>query len=350
MSVKKHKKADIHSVARSARVSPSSVSRYFNHPEMLKSDTRKKIDSAVRRTGYIRNRAAQTIHGIRSGTIGVLIPTLDHAIFAEVVQAFSETVAAQGFTILLASHGYDLQREYSILRKFLEHRVDGVVLTGLEHDSAVFQLLESQDIPCVLMWNFAKHSRYPSIGADNDMAGKMVAEHVLSLGHKRVACMFPPTVGNDRARARRATILDTLQAAKITVPDEWILQTVYSISASKNDAMKLFTQKVRPTALICGNDILATGSLYGAKASGLSVPKDMSIVGIGDFKGSSEIEPALTTVRLPAKLIGQAAGKQLADAIIGSTEVVGKSLHCAPELIIRQSSASIKHTKVRRGQ
>lgn len=196
-------------------MSASTVSRYFNHPEILKSDTRKKIDSAVRRTGYIRNRAAQTIHGIRSGTIGVLVPTLDHAIFAEVVQAFSDEVAEQGFTILLASHGYDAQGEYAILRKKLEHRVDGIVL---------------------------------------------------SLGHHDIACMLPPVAGNDRANARRAAVMRTLNGAGVQVRDAWQLTTVYSIAASKRDTIDLLSRATRPTAIICGNDILATGAIYGARA------------------------------------------------------------------------------------
>ncbi|WP_299775408.1 substrate-binding domain-containing protein [uncultured Tateyamaria sp.] len=332
---------DILTVAKAARVSASTVSRYFNHPDLLKPATRKRIDSAVRRTGYIRNRAAQTIHGIRSGTIGVLIPTLDHAIFAEVVQAFSDTVAEMGFTILLASHGYDLQREYAILRKFLEHRVDGVVLTGLDHDDAVFQLLDQQEIPCVLMWNHAAGSRFPCIGADNEQAGRMIAEHVLSLGHRKIACMFPPTDGNDRALARRDIVLHTLKNAGVSVPDAWSLTTVYSISESKTDARKLFSGPNQPTALICGNDILATGALYGAKAAGLSVPDDISIVGIGDFKGSSDIEPALTTVRLPAKRIGHEAGKALVAAIIDQETWDQRSLHCEPTLMLRHSARAV---------
>ncbi len=342
MADKKHKKADIITVAQAARVSASTVSRYFNHPELLKPATRKRIDSAVRRTGYIRNRAAQTIHGIRSGTIGVLVPTLDHAIFAEVVQEFSDRVAEDGFTILLASHGYDLQREYAILRKFLEHRVDGVVLTGLDHDEAVFQLIDSQKIPCVLMWNYAVGSRYPSIGADNELAGQLIAEHVLSLGHRDIACMFPPTGGNDRAMARRDIVLSTLKKAGVTVPDPWMFETVYSISASKRDVTELLARDHRPTALICGNDILATGALYGAAACGLDVPSDITVVGIGDFKGSSDIEPALTTVRLPARRIGREAGKALVTGIISAGEDPVDSLHCAPEIIRRQSSGPVK--------
>lgn len=338
MADKNKKKADIISVAKAARVSASTVSRYFNHPELVKLSTRRKIDSAVRRQGYIRNRAAQTIHGIRSGTIGVLIPTLDHAIFAEVVQAFSDTVAEHGFTILLASHGYDQQKEYAILRKLLEHRVDGVILTGLDHDEAVFQLIDSQAIPSVLMWNYAPNSRYPSIGADNDLAGRLIAEHVLELGHRKIACMFPPPKGNDRAQGRQSAVMRTLAKAGVAVPEAWQLTTVYSISASKRDTKALLAQGDTPTAIICGNDILATGALYGAAASGLRVPEDISVAGIGDFKGSSEIEPPLTTVRLPARRIGREAGLALASAIIGSGFVTAGS-HCEPELVVRSSCA-----------
>lgn len=341
MSDKKSKKADITTVAKAAKVSASTVSRYFNHPELLKPATRKRIDSAVRRTGYIRNRAAQTIHGIRSGTIGVLVPTLDHAIFAEVVQAFSDTVDKLGFTILLASHGYDLQREYAILRKFLEHRVDGVVLTGLDHDEAVFQLLGQQQIPSLSMWNYAPNAAFPCIGADNKLAGKLIAEHILSLGHTRIACIFPPTDGNDRALARREIVLETLEHANVTVPEAWSLTTVYSISASKRDTQDLLSAIERPTALICGNDILATGALYGAKAAGLHVPDDISIVGIGDFKGSADIEPGLTTVRLPAQRIGQEAGEVLAKAIVEQTVLTGCSRHCEPTLIERCSTRAV---------
>lgn len=337
----KQKKADITTVAKSARVSASTVSRFFNHPELLKATTRKKIENAVKRTGYIRNRAAQTIHGIRSGTIGVVVPTLDHAIFAEVVQAFSDTVSNSGFTILLASHGYDLKREYAVMRKFLEHRVDGVVLTGLDHDEATFQLIDSQDIPCVFMWNYAQDPRYPTVGTDNELAGTLIAEHVVSLGHTNIACMFPPTGGNDRAQARRTGVLNTLQRHGCTVPKEWMLQTVYSISASKRDTIELLGSENRPTALICGNDILATGALYGAAKCGLTVPDDLTVVGVGDFKGSSEIEPSLTTVRLPATDIGSKAGEELLRNIISGTASSSQSIHCTPELLIRQSSRAV---------
>jgi LacI family transcriptional regulator len=343
MSDKKQKQVEFVSVAKAAGVSASTVSRYFNHPELVKLVTRRRIETAVRKQGYIRNRAAQTIHGIRSGTIGVIVPTLDHAIFAEVVQSFSDTVAEHGFTILLASHGYDQQREYAILRKMLEHRVDGIVLTGLDHDDAVFKLLDSQTIPSVMMWNYADGARYPSIGTDNKAAGLMIAQYLLDQGHRDIACMFPPTYGNDRAQARLTAVMETLADAGVHVPEAWQLTTVYSISDSKRDSIALLEGANRPSAIICGNDILATGALYGAAAAGLRVPQDISITGIGDFKGSAEIEPPLTTVRIPARRIGREAALTLAAAITTSN-TSPRGLHCKPTLMVRGSTAKRKPT------
>ena len=131
MSDKKQKKADIVAVAIAASVSPATVSRFFNRPELVRLSTRRKIDRTVKKLGYIRNRAAQTIHGIRSGTIGLVVPTIDNTIFAEMIQAFSDEVGLNGFTILLGTHNYNNAREYDVLRKFLEHRVDGVAVVGL---------------------------------------------------------------------------------------------------------------------------------------------------------------------------------------------------------------------------
>ena len=147
MAKKQQDKVDIIAVARAAKVSPSTVSRTFNHPDLVNPATRKKIDRAVRRLGYIRNRAAQAMHGKRSGTVGLVVPTIDHAIFAELVQSLSETLEAAGFTILMTSHGYDLEREYAVVRKLLEHRVDGVALIGLEHSDETYHLLEQQKLP-----------------------------------------------------------------------------------------------------------------------------------------------------------------------------------------------------------
>ncbi len=334
------KNADIVDVANAAKVSISTVSRSFNHPELVKASTRKKIDRAVRKLGYIRNRAAQTMHGIRSGTIGLIVPTIDNAIFAEVIQAFSDSVAKHGFTMLIASHGYDLETEYAVLRKFLEHRVDGVGLIGVDHSAETYRLIDRQGIPAMTIWNYDNESRLSCVGVDNAKAGQMAAEHLIALGHREIAVIFPPVEGNDRARARRQGALDALAQNCADLPPEWTGQARYSIADSKEAVTALLQARRRPTAILCGNDVLAFGAIHAARRLGIDVPQALSVIGIGDFKGAREMEPGLTTIHLPAHDIGKIAGSQLARSII-EDDREPKRTNCPITLTLRATCAAL---------
>ena len=325
MTLKQNTKADIVDVARRAKVSPSTVSRSFNHPHLVNPATRKKIDAAVKRLGYIRNRAAQSMHGRRSGTIGFIVPTIDHAIFAEVVQSFSETVEAEGFTILMASHGYDLGREYAVLRKFLEHRVDGIALIGLEHSEDTFQLIDQQAIPALAIWNYDPDSRMSCVGADNRAAGQMAAQCLLEHGHRDIGVAFPRTVGNDRAQGRFDGAMALLSKSGVEIPENWLVEVPYSVSKAKAACLELLSQPHLPTALLCGNDVIAQGAIFAAQNLGLRVPEDISVIGIGDFKGSEDMEPALSTIRIPARRIGESAGELIVKLISGGSNSLVRS-------------------------
>lgn len=337
MTGKNKEKADIIAVANAARVSPSTVSRSFNHPDLVKPATRKKIDAAVRRLGYIRNRAAQTIHGIRSGTIGLIVPTVDQAIFAELIQSFSTAVEEKGFTILLASHGYSLEREYALTRKMLEHRVDGIGLIGVEHSADTFELLKQQNVPSILLWNYAKEAPFPCVGSDNYIAGHQIGQHVANLGHKRIAAIFPPQEGNDRASLRLRGVTDALRSYGKEIHKDWYLETPYSVAAAKAAALSLVSSLDRPSAIICGNDVLAWGALHALSSAGIDVPMEMSVTGIGDFNGSKDFEPPLTTVRIPARTIGKKAAKAIVQLIVTSGLAEVGSL-VMPELVVRNTS------------
>ncbi|MGB0798600.1 MAG: LacI family DNA-binding transcriptional regulator [Planktomarina sp.] len=318
MDEKQRIRADIVAVAQAAKVSISTVSRSFNHPDLVKPATRKKIDQAVKRLGYIRNRAAQAMHGKRSGTIGLIVPTIDHAIFAEVIQSFSDAIDKAGFTLLIASHGFDLTREYNVLRKFLEHRVDGVALIGLDHSEATYQLIEQQQVPAISIWNYKADSRISCVGAQNYHAGQQAVTHLLGLGHRKIGLVFPRTADNDRARGRLSGALDSLMAQRVSVPENWKVEAPYSIADAKDACLALLGQENRPTAILCGNDVIAQGAVFAATKLGLRVPDDISIMGIGDFKGSQEMEPGLTTIRFPAREIGTRAGQGIC-ALIADT-------------------------------
>lgn len=332
-------KPDIVFVAKLAGVSPATVSRVMNHPDLVHPATRKKVELAVEKSGYIRNRAAQAMHGKRSATIGLVVPTVANTIFAEVVQAFNDTVSAQGFTLLLASHGYDLDSEYRLVRKLLEHRVDALAVVGLDHSPGTFRLIEEQRVPLLAIWNYLANSPLPCIGVDNREAGRLAAEHLVALGHRRIGMVFPATFDNDRARDRKTAAMAAFRAAGIELQDHWQVEVPYSIAQAKAACLDLLAGENRPSALLCANDVIAQGAIYAAARLGIAVPASLSVIGIGDFAGSAQMEPALTTVRIPAQEVGATAGKQILAMLRASDPSYMIRSRIELELIMRSSTA-----------
>ena len=162
----------------------------------------------------------------------------------------------------------------------------------------------------------------------------------MELGHRDIAVVFPPTDGNVRARARREGALNSLNKHCPDLPTHWTTEARYSIADGKEAVTHLLGAERRPTALLCGNDVLAVGALHAACQVGIRVPQDLSIIGIGDFKGSKEMEPALTTVRMPARSIGQIAGDQLAASIVQGDNSVQRT-NCEITLLERASCAAL---------
>jgi LacI family transcriptional regulator len=337
--MKSKKYADIIDVANQAGVSPATVSRCFNHPDKVRADTRKRIQMAVETTGYIRNRAAQAIHGRRSGTVGLIVPTLDNAIFSNLIQAFSEQLNANGFTMLVATHGYDLDREYQLLRSLLEHRVEGIGLIGLDHKEETYSLIERRETPSVAMWNYRPDTRISCVGADNYQAGRTIARHILDIGHKQIALVFPDIEGNDRAAHRLKGVQDVLKEQRIAVPRNWHLHTTYSIKHARSVCTPLLSSDDKPTAIIAGNDVIAQGVVYAAQALGLTVPDHISVAGIGDFSGSAHLLPSLTTIRLRSNKVGQTAGLILDRLINGEDKNRVERVAISAELMQRESTA-----------
>lgn len=325
-------------VAIRAEVSSATVSRYFNNPDIVRPPTRARIEKAARELGYIRDRVAGAMHGMMSGSVGLIVPTVDNAIFAELIEAFSVRLHQHDRTMLIASHNYELDRETGIVRSLLERRIDAIALVGRDHAAAALEMLHIRAVPAVMLWNAVGVPGIPSIGTDNRKSAMEVTQHLIDLQHRKIALLFPDTQFNDRARDRLSGAMESLNREGISVPDKWKQPCPYDIDRAKAIAMDILRHEP-PTAFICGNDIIAHGVIHAASRLGVNVPDELSVVGIGDFRGSSAIEPPLTTVRLPAIRIGQLA----ADTLINKTHL--KNVACLPdvqlpsELILRQSTA-----------
>ena len=325
-------------VASRAKVSPATVSRFYNSPDVVRGQTRKRIEEAAKDLGYIRDRMAGTLHNRFSGTIGLIVPTIDNAIFAELIEAFAARLREKDRTMLIAAHGYDLTLETAIVRSLLERRIDGIALVGFDHEEVPLNMLAQRDVPVISIWNYHEQSQIPCVGADNNEAGVLITRHLIDLGHRDIAFMFPDTQSNDRARDRIDAALGTAKKAGIAVNDERIINCPYDIGEAKRIARTLIG-KNPPTAIACGNDIIAHGVLFACQELQVKIPDELSIIGIGDFRGSEHLEPGLTTVRLPARRIGQRAADTL--LMMSETGMMPNPKNQAIELeLIKRASTS----------
>ena len=302
-------------VAARAGVSIATVSRAFSQPALVRPPTRKRIERAAQELGYIRNRAAGSLHNRFSGTVGLVVPTIDNAIFSELIQAFSSRLRDHDRTLLIAAHGYDLKLETAIIRSLLERRIDGIALVGFDHDPVSMNMLQQRDIPLVHVWNYRTDLQTPCVGADNHAAAWTITDYVVEQGHTDIALLFPDGTSNDRARDRCDGVMERLAAAGISLPPHRIMNCPYDVGEARRLVSGLLESTARPTALICGNDIIAHGAYFACQLHGVPVPEGLSIAGIGDFGSSVHLHPGLTTVRMPARQIGNVAVDTLINLI-----------------------------------
>lgn len=298
-------------VARAAKVSTATVSRCLNTPERVVEKTRDRVMAAVEALGYTPNFGAQALAAKRTNTIGAVIPTMENAIFARGLQAFQETIAQSKATLLVASSSYRRDIEEEQIRALVARGADALLLIGEDRKSGIYDFLERRKIPYVLAWIFKDHDRHSFVGFDNRAAARAMAERVLALGHRRIAMIAGVTLHNDRARDRVLGVRDAAVAGGVSMSDMDVVEAPYNFDDAADAFSLIMRREPRPTAVICGNDILAIGALKQAKAMGLRVPEDVSITGFDDIEISSVTEPAITTVHVPHRRMGQVAAEIL---------------------------------------
>ena len=189
-------------VADLAAVSTATVSRCLNNSGHVTEKTRLKVQQAIQTLGYSPNFGAQAMAAKRTNTIGAIIPTMENAIFARGMQAFQETLAENGITLIIASCSYRPELEEEQIRSLVARGADALLLIGQSRPAATYQFLARRNIPYVLAWAHKKESQHCYIGFDNQAAAQTITRQVLELGHRNLGVIVGLTRNNDRARDR----------------------------------------------------------------------------------------------------------------------------------------------------
>jgi LacI family transcriptional regulator len=322
-------------VAARAGVSTATVSRALSSPDLVHPDTQARVRAAIAELGYVMDGSARALASGRARTVAAIVPTLDNAIFARAVQGLQTTLSNSGYQLLIAAHEYNLSAEHELVRALLERSIDALILVGEDHAPQTWEVIRGSRVPLLITWANSPHQ--PSIGFDNHEIGRLAARHLIALGHEHLAVVSGFFRHNDRARHRVEGFREVLAEHGLRLADANIVEQPFGFEGGRAGLQLLMQLRPRPTAIFCGNDMLALGCLFEAQAMGIRVPEALSLVGCDNLPVSSQILPGLTTILLPTYELGQRAAEAVLHWL-GSQEAPPSQ--CLPiEIVVRGTSA-----------
>ena len=324
-------------VAAAAKVSTATVSRALNRPETVSTLLKEKIQGVIKKLGYIPNAGARSLMLKRSGTIGVIVPTLDNAIFAQGLSEFQRQLNQSSHQLLVASSNYDPAIEATQITNLLARGVEGIALFGTSQQKDALKLLKTRGIPYIHLGSLSAPLNGYASGFDNREAVKLGVKHLLNQGHRHFGILTGITKNNDRAKDRVNGALELLIEKKILLNSDVIVECPYELQEAKLGLKKLLLNNPKITAIICGNDVLAMGAMLEAQKQGINVPNALSIIGFDDLEISRHLLPSLTTIHIDAIGMWAQAANHLVSQINGVSNLP-RMIKASVNLVIRESS------------
>jgi LacI family gluconate utilization system Gnt-I transcriptional repressor len=294
-----------------ARVGTSSitVSRAINTPHLVSDALREKITAAIAATGYLPNQAARSLASARSSSIAVLVPSLSNTVFIDMLAGVDDVLQARGYRTLIGDTRYCAQREEHLLRAYLQHAPDGLLITGFDQSEPTRHLIAQSKIPVVHMMELGPQDSF-SVGLQQFDAGHALTTHLLARGYRNIG--FLGAQLDARVLQRLAGCRAALQEAGRAYPaGELLTETPSSIAMGSQLLAQLLRQAPDCDALFCCNDDLAQGVLFECQRRAISVPQQLAVAGFNDLAASAWSHPRLTTIATPRYAIGHAAATLL---------------------------------------
>ncbi|MEZ0325951.1 MAG: LacI family DNA-binding transcriptional regulator [Fimbriimonas sp.] len=330
--------ATLKDIAKLSGVSTATVSYVLNNgPRQVKADKRERVLAAMQELNYRPHAAARQMKGKSTGTIGVVFPhvvaaPLDNAYFAPILAGILDTVTEQKTSCMLFT-GLDWAEAESNVAQYTDGRCDGLILIAARKDSGLMDELRQRGIKFVLIGTHLPGTQSDSVDVDNVLGAELAVSHLLDLGHARIT-MIQGSANSTSNDERTAGFL----AAAAGRAEALLEPGAYQLETALASARRALDRKVRPTALFCGNDLIAQSAYRAAEEMGLDIPEDLSVVGFDDYSFAAGMSPPLTTIRQPLREIGSLAAQVLMTPIREPQGEV-RNLRLVPDLVIRGSTA-----------
>ena len=328
-------------VAALAQVSIGTISNVLNKPDLVAPETRRRVQEAIDKLGWVRNESARQLRAGHSASIGLVVMDIANPFFSDLARGVEEVGAAAGYSVLLSDSAHDPARERAALELFQQLRVRGVILAPIS-SSPDGDLARRMDMPVVLADRYAAYHDACAVSVDDFVGGQLAVEHLLERGHRRLAAVGGTAsiaqVRERRDGASRAVLLGNPDATLLTLSTERL--NIEAGRTAASDILAMPTDE-RPTGVFALNDLVAIGLLQGLVTHNVAVPDEISIIGYDDIEFAAAAAVPLSSVSQPRADLGRRAAELLLSEV-NALDTGNPHQHIqerfTPALVVRASS------------
>ncbi|MDM0042550.1 substrate-binding domain-containing protein [Variovorax sp. J22G21] len=330
--------ATIKDVALRAGVSVTTVSHVVNDTRHVSAQGRERVELAIRELGYVPSAVARSLKSNTTSTLGMLIPNSSNPYFAEIVRVVEDRCFGAGYTLILCNTDDEPRRQSVYLKVLAERRIDGLIVVSTGNDDSLVTQLHGLKVPTVLVDREIADPSCDLVETAHMQGGLLAVRHLLSLGHRRIACIGGPagvTPSEQRIEGWRMALAESGATPNA---DALLWRGGFTSQGGYEAMHAILRTEEAPSAVFVCNDLMAIGALRAAHETGVHVPDELSIVGFDDIELSAYTSPPLTTVAQPKERIGALAVDMLLERVSKRRHEPHKVV-LQPELRVRASTA-----------
>ena len=328
-------------IAEELGISIVTVSKALRDRPDVAKETKAKILERVKHLNYRPNLAARSLVTGRSLLVGLVVPDLIHPFFSEIAKSLAATLRKKNYFLLVSSSESDPTLEQDEIDHMLAHRLDCFVVASCQKNAGNLRKIGEAGVPLILLDRSFPGFSCNFVGVNDYAIGELATQHLIAQGCKRIAHIRGPAtnVGNRRAEGYR----DTLQRHGLTVPESYVIESGDAADTDGETRGKkamdaVLALKPRPDALFCFNDTVAVGAMDRAFEAGVRIPKDIAVVGSGNFHYSSKLRVPLSSIDQKAVEIGERTARMITSLLEKAPTSRSRATVLEPSLVVRASS------------
>lgn len=321
-------------VAKLARVSSATVSRFINNPQVVAAQTGERIRAAIDRTGYVPNAIAGSLATRRSRLVSVMIPDISPSVFNSTAEAMIDELTAAGQVVMIGLTGPDTSRLAGQIDAALSRQAEAIILTGAMQDEAVNARLRARSTTVIQTWDLPEDPLDVAVGFSHSAVGAECAEFAIRRGYRRAHLVSTEGL---RAERRREGFYQRWAESGLPQPTQELFPIPLQFGHGRTAFRSIRRMEQPPELVVCSSDWVAQALIIEAQAAGLRVPDDLAVIGFGNMAFAAEMRPTITTVEIDGARIARECMEILRQRAMGE-EIVERRIDVGFRLIVRESA------------